>query len=426
MNTDRPLKVLACAFNFSPVKGSEFAIGWDYVRAIAARHKVWVITRGNERDETEEYLRQHPDVMPNLVVHYIPWINMKWDFPFWEVLYSFLWRKWQQRAYQLARDLGAQIDFDLIHHVTGTGFREPGFLWKMGKPFVWGPVGGMQYFPLRLLGAVPLLSRPFFIAKNCANFWSMHVSRRPRLAAARAKLIIAGTSEVSGRIRSLWGREAPILCEVNSPECKSEPPARRLPGERFRIVWSGSFQPRKALNIVLLALERLKATPIDWELLCLGGGPLEKRWKALARDCGIADRCRFLGRLPRAEALEVMVRGHCFVQPSLYDATSSVVVEALAMGLPVVCLDHFGFRDVIDDRCGIRIAPRSYRQVVADFAGALQTLAQNEDLRHGMAIGAQKASVNLTWNYKASVLADLYRCMLAGNSISRSCQGAPI
>ena len=132
----------------------------------------------------------------------------------------------------------------------------------------------------------------------------------------------------------------------------------------------------------------------------------------LAKTSGIADRCIFLGRLPRAEAIAMMASGHCFVQPSLYDATSSVVVEALAMGLPVVCLNHFGFRDAVDSSCGIRIATDSLDQVVRDMAAALRSLAQNEDLRYGMAIGAQKASTRLTWKYKSQILKELYRQLL--------------
>jgi glycosyltransferase involved in cell wall biosynthesis len=416
MSDRKQLKVLVSASGFSPIRGSEWATGWDFVRAIAEHNQVWVITRDSEREEIEKYLRHNPDVMPGLTVHYIPWTSMRFDFPLWEIPFCYLYRRWQQQAYLLGRSLDAQIEFDLIHHVTGTGFREPGYLWKIGKPFVWGPVGGLQYFPLQLLNAVPWTSRPFFLAKNCANFWTMHVSRRPRIAAARAKVIMAGTSEAAGRIRSLWNRDAPVLCKVSSPEPKPQPPAHRLPGEPFRIIWSGNFQPGKALNIVLLALQRLKGVTLDWELFCLGAGPLEKRWKALARDCGIADHCRFMGHLPRNEAIEVMSRGHCFAQANLYDDTTTVVVESLAMGLPIVCLDHFGFRDVVSNDCGIRIKPRRLRQVIQDFASALQALERDEDLRYQKALAAQKASANYTWRYKAEVLKRLYSQVAAGSN----------
>ncbi len=408
MTSEKLPKVLVSAHAFSPLKGSEFAIGWDYVRAIAARNRVWVIARSNEKAETERYLREHPDVLPGLTVHYVPWTTKKWNFPLREIPLFFMYRHWQRRAYRLGRRLDAEVDFDVIHQVCPTGFREPGFLWKIGKPFIWGPVGGLQYFPVRLLNAIPFNSWWYFLAKNCTAFWSMHFAPWPKRAAARARLVIAGTTGAAERIRALWGREAPVLCEVSAPEFASSPPVQRKPGEKFRIIWSGFFEPRKALNIILLALHRLKNSAIEWELLCLGNGPLEKRWKKLASDLGIADRCRFLGRLPRAEAVAVMASGHCFVQPSLYDATSSVVVEALAMGVPVVCLDHFGFRDAVDATCGIRIKPGSLKQITRDFAEALEKLAQDEDLRHTMAIAAHKRSARFTWEYKGRVLGELY------------------
>jgi glycosyltransferase involved in cell wall biosynthesis len=100
----------------------------------------------------------------------------------------------------------------------------------------------------------------------------------------------------------------------------------------------------------------------------------------------------------------------------LYDGTPTVVVEALAHGLPVICLDQFGCRDVVDAECGIKIQPTRFDQIVHDFAESIETLWGSEPRRYEMAIAAQKATVNLTWKYKASVLAELYRRMLAGNS----------
>jgi glycosyltransferase involved in cell wall biosynthesis len=100
----------------------------------------------------------------------------------------------------------------------------------------------------------------------------------------------------------------------------------------------------------------------------------------------------------------------------LYDGTPTVVVEALAHGLPVICLDQFGCRDVVHAECGIKIQVRRFDQIVHDFAESIETLWGSEPRRYEMAIAAQKATVNLTWKYKASVLAELYRRMLAGNS----------
>ena len=412
MNELKPLKVLVSAFAFSPVKGSEFAVGWNYVRAIASKHKVWVIARSTEKEETEQYLLQHPDAMPNVSVHYLPFSSNSFKFPMWQLAFYPMMRHWQWKAYQLGRALDAEIDFDLIHHVCTIGFREPGYLWKIGKPYVWGPVGGLQFFPWRLLGAVPLRSRLFFVLKNLSTIWAMHISHRPRRAAAAARAILAASSNVADRIRTLWARDATVSCEVSSPDLELGPPVHRGTGEPLRIIWSGACSPGKALNIVLLALGQLKQSPVDWRLTAVGDGPLLGSWKALAGSLGLGEHCTFVGRVSREEVLHLMATCHCLVQPSLYDATSTVVVEALAYGLPVICLDHFGFRDAVNAECGVRIPPNALDQVVRDFAQAIKAMWLDEDRRYQMAVAAQTASLRLTWKHKAEIVNDLYNHVL--------------
>jgi glycosyltransferase involved in cell wall biosynthesis len=408
MDKVRPLKVLVSAFNFNPVKGSECSVGWNYVRAIASRHKVWVITRRIEKEEIEQYLLQNPDAMPNVTVHYVRERFHNIDSSFGLLTNYLRYMCWHLEAFKTGRSLNAQIDFDLIHQLTGTGFREPGYLWKLGKPFVWGPVNGLQFFPLKLLNAVPLRSRPFFVLKNLSTLWAMYVAPRPRRAAMAAQAILSGSSNVAEKVRLLWGKSAIVSCEVSAPELVPRLPARRGSEEPLRVVWSGSCEPRKALNIVLLALERLKSTSIDWRLIVVGDGPLQGNWKALAGRLGLGEHCDFLGRVSRVEALSVMAGGHCLVQPSLYDATSTVVAEALAYGLPVICLDHFGMKDAVNAGCGIKIPPNRLDQVVRDFSKAIETLGQDEELRYAMSIAAQKASQRLSWKKKEEVINKVY------------------
>jgi glycosyltransferase involved in cell wall biosynthesis len=107
-----------------------------------------------------------------------------------------------------------------------------------------------------------------------------------------------------------------------------------------------------------------------------------------------------------------MATGHCFVQPSLYDATSTVVAEALAYGLPVLCLDHFGFKDAVNAECGIKISPNRLDQVIREFAQVIEALWLDEDRRYQMAIAAQKASQRLSWKHKEGVVNEVYSRIL--------------
>jgi glycosyltransferase involved in cell wall biosynthesis len=408
MNEKKLRKVLVSSFAFNPIKGSECAVGWNYVRAIAAENEVWVLTRSLERDDIEQYQLQHPDALRNITVQYVEERFRNLNGPIGKITNYLRYKRWHWDAYQQGRILAQKIDFYLTHQLTGIGFREPGHLWRLGKPFVWGPIGGLQYFPSHLLQAVPLSVRPFYMLKNLSTAWAMHVAPKPRRAAAAATVLIASSSDIGTKIRTLWNRGSFISSEVTVPELEPVPLRRRENGEALRIAWGGNCDPRKALNIVLLALEKVNRTTLDWRLIAMGDGPLFEPWKALARDLGIADRCEFRGRVSRSEVLSIMASSHCLVQPSLYDATSTVVAEALAYGLPVVCLDHFGFKDAVNAGCGIKIAPIALDQVIEDFARAIEMLGRDESLRYSMALAAQETAENLSWRRKQEVIHKVY------------------
>jgi glycosyltransferase involved in cell wall biosynthesis len=99
---------------------------------------------------------------------------------------------------------------------------------------------------------------------------------------------------------------------------------------------------------------------------------------------------------------------HVFAITSLKDLTSTVAVEAVSLGLPVVCLDHCGFADLVTGECGIKIQLGSLRQISSDFANALKTLYRNEALRLRLAQGAIRRSRDYSWSNKMAALDRVY------------------
>ena len=146
------LKVLISAYACSPYHGSEPGVGWGFVSALARYHDLWVIVEENEfRADLERYLIEHQELKTQLRFEYIPRIRHSRIERLWPPSYYWTYRRWHQDAYQLAQQLHQEVNFDLAHQLTMVGFREPGYLWQLGIPFVWGPVGGMGLFPWRFL-----------------------------------------------------------------------------------------------------------------------------------------------------------------------------------------------------------------------------------------------------------------------------------
>ena len=86
---------------------------------------------------------------------------------------------------------------------------------------------------------------------------------------------------------------------------------------------------------------------------------------------GVAGHIAWLGWLPHREAIEQYAWADAFVFSSLRDTTGTVVVEALAAGLPVICLDHQGVHDVVTDDCGLKIPVTTPREVIAGLSDAI-------------------------------------------------------
>lgn len=407
------MKVLVSAYACSPQRGSEPGVGWGFVSALAQLHELWVITDSFFTDELDGYLAAHPDLRRRIHVHYVPRVQHRRLERLWPPAYYWTYRRWHQDAYRLAVHLHQRERFDLAHQLTMVGFREPGYLWQLGIPFVWGPVGGMGYFPWRFLGATGVYGAVYFAAYNLLNWLDMKCLARPRKAArAAGNALISVTPENRAGALKYWHCDSTVLAEVGLPATPAGACRPRADGEPLRLVWSGQHTPGKALNLGLHALSRLGDAP-GWQLEILGQGTQTGRWQALAARLGLADRCRFHGWLPRERALEIMQGAHVLLITSLRDLTATVTVEALALGLPIVCLDHCGFSAVVDDRCGLKVAVTRPQRTIQALAAAIALLARDEPLRRRLAHGALERARLFDWRTKAEVVDRLYRARLA-------------
>jgi glycosyltransferase involved in cell wall biosynthesis len=222
--------------------------------------------------------------------------------------------------------------------------------------------------------------------------------------------VIAATEGIRREIRKHYGMDSTVVCEVGPPECIAAGHSTRQAGEPIVLSWSGEHLPGKALPLLLRSLETLRAD-VDWRLEILGDGPCMKQWKELALKLGISKRCCWHGKVIREDAIRIIHDSHVFVITSLKDLTSTVLLEALSQGLPVVCLDHCGFADVVDDTCGIKIPIDSVPSIPELFAEAIVRLWSDEMLRQKMARSALEKVGRFGWDEKMSVINELYRSL---------------
>jgi glycosyltransferase involved in cell wall biosynthesis len=406
--TERRLKVLVAAYACNPYMGSEKGVGWGWVNAIAQDHEVWAMTDEIHRSDIERKISGDSERYKNIHFHYIPRTRWLWLEKIWQPSYLWTYQIWQKKAYTLGGRLHKEIGFDLAHQLTYVGYRNPGSLWKLNIPFVWGPIGGLENTPWRFLPLLGFNGLVYYAARNIIN--SLH--KRFLVSARRAFQkadggIIAATEGIRKEILKWYGLDSEVICEIGPPEEIATEHSQRRPDEPLRLVWSGLHDPAKALPLLLHAGAALPKK-IDWQLNILGNGTCTKEWRRLAKRLGIAERCCWHGWVPRDKALAMMHKAHIFVITSLKDLTSTVLIEALSQGVPIICLNHCGFQNIVDDSCGIKIDVTTPHLISGDIREAIELLWNDEMFRKSLAEGALRRVHVVSWKGKSVMINKIY------------------
>lgn len=122
-----------------------------------------------------------------------------------------------------------------------------------------------------------------------------------------------------------------------------------------QFIFVGRFTDKKAPYAVLYAFSKIAANYPDAKLIMAGDGPLLNTTRNLAKLFAIEDRVVFPGRISSKETMEYMKNSFAYIQHSIIaddgdmEGTPVAVMEASAMGLPVISTFHAGIPDIVLD-----------------------------------------------------------------------------
>ena len=420
------MRILVSAASISPYRGSEPGVGWSIVSRLAREHETHVLTasmaRGKPnwyfRKDLERYFQENPPI-PNLHIHWVdrPLLCRLLQVGGGQLRKLFYYQgyaAWQRACYRYAQALCESLHFDLAHHLNITTFREPGFLWKLPVPFVWGPIAGAPVIPGPFLPMMSENGRIFHRLRNAVTRRHMLWHGRSRAAAQKARRVFTATPEDYRMVTELWGCEAEFMNETGTTVIPGRTPRRRQPGEPLELVWSGRVDGAKALPLVLHALAGLREQNVH--LTVLGTGPEAASSQKLAERLGVAERVSWTGGLPRSEAVELMDKAHVLVFSSLKEATSTVVLEALSLGLPVICHDTCGMSVAVTAECGIKIPMTDPRSSIEGFSAAIRRFLDEPGLLEGLSEGALRRAGELTWDKKVDRMSAVYESIVSNGT----------
>jgi glycosyltransferase involved in cell wall biosynthesis len=184
--------------------------------------------------------------------------------------------------------------------------------------------------------------------------------------------------------------------------------ASALPGPAIRFIYLGRLVDWKAVDLLIKAFARA-STQIDATLEIIGDGELRGKLQALADSLNVKDRINFAGWMSQSQAAERLGHSDVFVLPSLYECGGAVVLEAMAVGLPVIATRWGGPADYVDSSCGILIEPSSEENLVNGMAEAMIHLTRSPETRRQMgAAGRARVEEHFTWDKKVDALLEIF------------------
>jgi glycosyltransferase involved in cell wall biosynthesis len=146
-----------------------------------------------------------------------------------------------------------------------------------------------------------------------------------------------------------------------------------------RFIFVGRLEANKGVSFLCEAFEQLGN---EAHLTIVGSGSLEGELRT--RFAG--PRIRFAGKLSDSELFALYRESDCFVFASLYEGMPTVILEAMACGLPIIATDIGAVSTMVDKDCGFVVSPGSTEQLIqavhAYHGLSLEERAQMSDVAY--------------------------------------------
>lgn len=418
------LKILLVAENISRNLSGETILPWYYLQQFQAQgHDVRIICHARVREQLKADLdpasfERFAFVSDGILQKLVFQIGRIFPHRVKDLVFNQLIQMLTQlRMRRMARAQVSQCCVDVVFQPAPIAAKAISFMHNLGAPVVIGPMsGGMDLPPafqrmdgpvVRLAisgarGATALLHRLIPGKRNAAV---LLVANRQTRAALPAN--------VRGEIREVM--ESAVDLARWKP--RSTDPALRGP---MSFIFCGRFVDWKGIGYLVRAFTPLaRAGGVRLDLV--GDGELVGEIERLVRAEGISDSVVMHGRVPLERYMELLREAGAFVSPSLRECGGIAMMEAMAIGVPVVAADWGGAAQYASHDCAILVPPSSETAFVDGLTAAMRRLEASPELRCDLGRAGRRhlEREGHDWTVKAQTIAEILK------EVSRSHRAEP-
>lgn len=173
-------------------------------------------------------------------------------------------------------------------------------------------------------------------------------------------------------------------------------------GRPVVVVFVGNIVRIKGVDILVDSCSILdEVFEQDWSLVMIGEGPDRQALEARARERGLAGRVCFAGSRPHDEIAAWMCAADCLALPSRSEGMPNVMLEAMAVGCPVVATDVGACREMATEYSASRIVQTE------DAAGLGEAIVEMTRLEIDRNELAKEQAGRYSWDRQARTIRDL-------------------
>jgi colanic acid/amylovoran biosynthesis glycosyltransferase len=212
---------------------------------------------------------------------------------------------------------------------------------------------------------------------------------------AEARFVVTVSRFNQAYLQEQVQRDAPgdVRCLYNGIDLRTFRPKAGVDRDPRLILGVGRLVEKKGFVALVQACGLLAGRGLDFRCEIIGTGEQQATLARLIADLGLDDRVRLVGARPQNAVLDAYRRAAVFALPCVVgrdgnrDGLPTVLLEAMATGLPVVTTPVTGNPEIVDDGVnGLLVPPED----VPALADALARLLMDGDLRQRLSLAARQ------------------------------------
>jgi glycosyltransferase involved in cell wall biosynthesis len=318
----------------------------------------------------------------------------------------------QIRERKIARQLIVKEGVQLVFQPTPLSAKAISFMYNLGVPVVIGPLCGDLEFPPDFRAMDTLITR---ITVSLARKASLLLHKLFPGKVNAETIIYSDQAALNALPPGCKGTTVKMLePAVDTSLWQKRQPRQLQSGEPVRFIYLGRLVDWKGVQYLIKAFQ-LVTQNTNAFLDIVGDGELRQSLEDVAKAYGINQNVYFHGWRNHDQCVDLLNKSDIFVMPSLRESGGHAVLEAMALGLPVVVTRWGGPAQTVSPDCGILVSPGSQDSFVEGLANAMIQLANSPELRQAMSqAGPQQVKHHyLDWDAKCDRFIEIFQETLA-------------